>query len=123
MQYAEPADIVKNCPMNNIFLIALITHEDLMKNLKSGHDIGGGENRLTIFRLNFAWFSTCLKFSRNTWKSRKDCICFLQLYQEPCVILGKFIMKMLLMTFKSVVAAVTFNKFKYRCKHLNIVSI
>lgn len=42
MQYAEPADIVKNCPMNNIFLVALITHEDLMKNLKSGHDIGGG---------------------------------------------------------------------------------
>ena len=77
MQYAEPADIVKNCPMNNIFLVALITHEDLMKNLKSGHDIGGGgENRLTIFRLNFAWFSTCLKFSSNTWKSRKDCICF-----------------------------------------------
>lgn len=63
-----------------------------------------------------------LKFCRNAWESTKDCICFLQLDQESCIILEKFIMKMLLTAFKSVVAAVTFNKFKYRCKHLNIVS-
>lgn len=29
---------------------------------------------------------------------------------------------MLLMAFKSVVVVVTFNKLKYRCKHLNIMS-
>lgn len=93
----------------------------LWKNLKSGHDIGKIHTHNFSVYICFAWFlytSISPVIHGNQQK-----IHFLQLYQGPCIILEKSTMKTLLMAFKYVAVAVTFNKFKNRCIHCHLVSM
>lgn len=90
----------------------------LWKTLKCGRDIDEkwAYNFSDLFYMVFYFY---VKFSSNAWESTEDYIWFFAALRRVINHFEKVHNENAAYGIKSVVVAVTFNKSKYRCKHLN----
>lgn len=85
--------------------------------MKSGQDIGETDAHNFSASIRFAWFL----YTVSPVIHGNQQITFWQLYHGSRIILKKSTKKMLLVAFKHVPVAVTFNKLRRRCERLETV--